>query len=142
MSVVRWNPVRNSINSEMVDRLLDGFMGRDTISSVPAVRVWEDAETYTVQAIVPGLDRESLDIQAAPNGLSITGKFNYPVPEGVTVRHSEYGNGEFRRMIQLATQVRSEAVKANYNDGILTIHLPKIESQRVVKVRLEGDTLS
>jgi HSP20 family protein len=67
---------------------------------------------------------------------------NYPVPEGVTVRHSEYGNGEFRRIIQLATQVRSEAVKANYNDGILTIHLPKIESQRVVKVRLEGDALS
>lgn len=142
MSVVRWNPVRNSLNSEMVDRLLDGFMNRDTISSTPAVRVWEEAEAYTVQAIVPGLERESLDIQAAPNGLSIAGKFNYPVPEGVTVRHSEYGNGEFRRMIQLATQIRSEAVKANYNDGILTIHLPKIESQRVVKVRLEGDILS
>jgi HSP20 family protein len=142
MSVVRWNPVRNSINSEMVDRLLDGFMGRDTVSSTPAVRVWEEAEAYTVQAIVPGLERESLDIQAAPNGLSIAGKVNYPVPEGVTVRHSEYGNGEFRRMIQLATQIRSEAVKASYNDGILTIHLPKIESQRVVKVRLEGDVLS
>ncbi len=142
MSVVRWNPVRNSLNSEVVDRLLDGFMSRDTVSSTPAVRVWEEAEAYTVQAIVPGLDRESLDIQAAPNGLSITGKVNYPVPEGVTVRHSEYGNGEFRRMIQLATQIRSEAVKANYNDGILTIHLPKIESQRVVKVRLEGDVLS
>lgn len=141
MATTRWNPSReiDTTRSEF-DRLFDGVFGPSAgRGSSPAIRVWEDAASYTVQAIVPGLDRESLDIQAAPNGLSFGGKVHFALPEGVTVRHSEYGNGEFRRTLQFAAQIRSEHVRANYADGLLTVVLPKTDAQRVIKVMLEGD---
>ncbi|BAC90644.1 HSP20 family heat shock protein [Gloeobacter violaceus PCC 7421] len=139
MVMMRFNPDRDidALRSDMIDRVFGGLLGplsgRDLS---PAIRVWESPEAFTVQALVPGLDRESLDIQAAPYGLSMGGKIRFAAPEGVTVRHSEFGNGEFRRTLQLATQIRSEAVQAGYSDGILTVTLPKVESQRVVKVKL------
>ncbi|AGY58930.1 Hsp20/alpha crystallin family protein [Gloeobacter kilaueensis] len=140
MAIVRYSPAREigSLRNDMMDRVFNGFFGPlSNRDFTPAIRVWESPEAYTVQAVVPGLERDSLDIQAAPHGLSISGKFSFAVPEEVTVRHSEYGDGEFRRTLQLSTQIRSEGVKASYTDGILTITLPKIESQRVVKVKLD-----
>lgn len=139
MAIVRFNPSRemDSLRSEM-DRLFDGFFSTgNNRDAAPVIRVWENAEAFTVQAIVPGLDRNSLDIQAGAYGVTFGGKFVFPVPEGVTVRHSEYGSGEFRRTLQLATQVRPDQVKASYADGLLNITLPKSEAARVVKVKLD-----
>jgi len=140
MAVVRWTPAR-SLRGDAFDRFFDGLVGstvgREAAAINPSIRVWEAADAYTVQMVVPGLDRETLDIQAAPQGLSIAGKLTFPVPEGVTVRHSEFTSSEFRRTLQLATQIKSDAVRAHYTDGLLTITLPKLESQRVVKVQLE-----
>jgi HSP20 family protein len=140
MAIARWNPAReiDTLRGEM-DRLVDSFLSPAANRGyTPAIRVWESAESYTVQAIVPGLDRNSLDIQAAPNGLSLSGKVHFALPEGVTVRHSEYGNVEFRRTLQFAAQIRSDEVKASYSDGILTVVLPKTDAQRVVRVALDA----
>jgi len=130
----RYNPMRD------IDSIFDEFFGPSmSRSPFPSIRVWEANDNYSVQALVPGLDRQSLEIEASPNGLTIQGRINFNVPDGVVVRHTEFRNTEFRRTLQLATQIQTENVQAQYQDGVLTVTLPKAESARVRRVNLSGE---
>ncbi len=106
-----------------------------TTTTAPALQVWETSDHYTVKALIPGADRDSLSIEASPKGLALSGKVILSNPEA-TLRYSEFQSADFSRTITLPTPVKVDEVAASYIDGILSVTLPKAEVNRVVKVQL------
>lgn len=107
--------------------------------ATPAVQVWETPEAYTVALILPGLDRETLDIEASSNLLKVRGKTAFGSPEAGELRYAEFKNVEFQRNVKLSQGIKTEAVTAEYTDGVLTLSLPKVDVPRSIKVQLQNN---
>lgn len=146
-----------------VDQALDSFfgpylMGRASRNAneeyLPALDVWESAESYGVQLDVPGFTMDRLEVTVHGNELTITGakasqdaggnevkctssekpeKCNYP-----QYRHRERENRHFRRQVTLPDAVNAEAVTAELASGVLTVLLPKLEQAKVKKIQVRA----
>jgi len=93
---------------------------------IPMLDLVENATEFVVRLEVPGIHKENLDIQLTGLMLTITGKreFAAEVP-GETFLMKERLYGKFARKIRLPAPVTETKVVANYEDGVLLVHLPK-----------------
>lgn len=142
-SIVRWNPVREiAAMQNLMDRLMDSMVtGDETVSAGRplALDVTETKEAYTVKTALPGVDAENIRVNLEDDVLIIEAE----MPERTTEREDhkvlikEMSYGKFSRRVRLPQTVNSEEVVAEYNDGILTLTLPKSpETQpRAIPVR-------
>ncbi len=144
MALVRWDPFReiDEIQREM-NRMFDRLMARpaetDAFAFVPAVEMHDDPETITLKLELPGLNPNDLDIQATAEAVSISGERRFEKrSEDRGVTRTEFRYGRFQRVIPLPNRIKHDQAKAEYKDGILTLTLPKADSEKaqVVKVNV------
>ncbi len=102
----------------------------------PALDVYEDGEKITVQVELAGLKNEDFDLSLEDDVLTISGQRKSETREGESFRR-ERTSGSFRRSITLPSPVKPEEVKAAYQDGILTVTLPKAEEAKPRKIQVE-----
>lgn len=123
-----------------LDRLFDGFLGRDYGQSLsrpfPALNVWEDGERVMAEAEVPGLGMEDLEILIQGNELTIKGRRSPLEGENLVYHRRERGTGEFVRFLTLPVEVDADRVEAAMKDGVLTIVMPKAERARARKIKV------
>lgn len=145
MSLIRWQPFAeiNNLQREM-NSLFDSIVPTDTdIKSsgfIPAAEMSETNEAVHLKLEVPGLDAKDIDIQVAAESIAISGERRTETKtetDGMT--RSEFRYGSFRRVLPLPSRVKNTEVKAEYQDGILNLTLPKAEAEKnkVVKVQLD-----
>jgi HSP20 family protein len=146
MALVRWQPYREIESLQrQIEHLFDSMVPtgdgnfNSGVALWPAVEMNETPEAIHLKLEVPGLEAKDLDVQVTQKAVSIKGerKFESKTEEkGVT--RSEFRYGSFQRVIPLSAQIQNDKVEAEYKDGILTLNLPKTESEknRVVKVNL------
>ncbi len=100
------------------------------------VNVREDDNHYFVEAEVPGLSKEDLDITLENGVLTITGEKKFAAPpeesRGFHIRERRYGR--FTRQFTLPTAVNEDQVQASMKDGVLTITLDKREEVKPKKI--------
>jgi HSP20 family protein len=106
----------------------------------PAVDVFEDEDAVTVNLDLPGVDRETIDIQVTSEELVITGERKWVAPEKGGCVHSERPHGQFHRAFRLGIPVDHEGVQASFRDGVLTVRLPKSAAVKPRKVAIQTDT--
>jgi HSP20 family protein len=146
MSLIKWEPFAEieSLQKEM-NRLFEQFTPsrREHLfgdSFVPAVEVEEGDNSIDLKVELPGLKPEDIDIQVSADAVSITGerKTESKTEENGMTR-SEFHYGRFQRVVPLPAQVQTNAVNADYKDGILRLHLPKDEAEqrKVVNVPIK-----
>ena len=127
---------------ERMQRQLDRMFNTEvTTRWTPAIELQETPESYILRAILPGLDTEALDIEAAKKAIAISGVTPTPeLAEGHKYLYSEFPAGEFYRVINLPEVIAHTEVKANYADGVLTVTMPKAPEtvNHVVKVSLNA----
>jgi HSP20 family protein len=138
------NPVAQ-LRDEM-DRLVADFFGPltgtvPTRSGAPArgyppLNVWEDGEALFVEAEVPGLKSEEIEISVIANELTIRGHRGEEKREGVAYHRQERGVGEFNRVLRVPIEVEANQVEASLKDGVLLIKLPKAESAKPKKIKV------
>ena len=123
-----------------MNRLLDGG-GRCVDGGLwhearvfPSVNIWEDGERFFVEAEIPGLPLNDVQVEVNGNELSIRGERKTATDEDLTYHHRERGVGTFSRLITLPVDVSPDKVEAALKDGILTITLPKVEQAKVRKI--------
>ncbi len=104
----------------------------------PAMNVWEDAEHIYVEAEIPAVSREGLEIYASGNELTIKGQRKTLEGENLTYHRRERDIGEFSRTITLPVEIDSDRVKATLTDGVLLITLPKAEEAKVRKIAVKA----
>jgi HSP20 family protein len=101
----------------------------------PAVDVYQDKDQFIVQAELPGLKKEEIEISLHDDTLTIAGERKAPATTDQGFRTERF-YGKFQRSLNLPALVDAEKVKANYKDGILTIVLPKAEEAKPKQIEV------
>ena len=81
-------------------------------------------------AEVPGVDKSQIDIQVKNNQVRLRGKKEIGREEDVSVHRRERSSGEFDRVLTLPAEIDAGKVKAEYHNGILSVLLPRSESEK------------
>src|SRR5258705_5100853 len=138
----RWESFRGNSPDSQLNRLFSDFFGRATEEQnlttwAPAVDIFEDEHELVVKADLPDVKPEELDIRVENNILTIRGerKFEKKVDEKNYLR-VERSYGSFSRSFALANTVNSEAIKADYKDGVLTLTIPKREEAKPKQIKV------
>ena len=105
---------------------------------VPDVDIREDNECIRLEANMPGVDQESVDVGVDNGVLTIEGKARLDAPQGYELVGQEYGVGRYRRDFTLSDAVDSEGIKAKVRNGVLEVTLPKHERVKTRKIKIES----
>ena len=118
-----------------MDRLFDNFgMGRARWpyarpSTFPVMNVWDAGDTVCVEAEIPGVGKDDVEIFAVGNELTVKGR-REPMEGKLTYHRQERGTGEFTRVLTLPVEVNTDEVDAVLDNGVLTVRLPKAEAAK------------
>ncbi|MBI4425691.1 MAG: Hsp20/alpha crystallin family protein [Elusimicrobia bacterium] len=104
---------------------------------LPPVDIRDAGDEVIVYAGLPGVKKEDCSIEVQDGTLVLSGECRGPAGEEREFLRQELPCGKFHRAFGLATEVRSDAVKASYKDGILEIHLPKVEGAKSRRVEIQ-----
>ena len=96
----------------------------------PPINVFQQGENLVAIIELPGVDRENLHIEAKENTIRIHGSKQPNFPQSVSVHRRERSFGAFDRTITLPLPIDADAIRAEYNDGILAVFLPPAESAK------------
>ena len=106
---------------------LDGWL--------PAVDVYEDKDTVQVKAELAGLKKEDIEISLQDGYLVLSGERKQEEKQdNGEVYRSERWVGHFHRTISLPCRVQSDKIEATYNEGVLTVTLPKAEEAKLKQI--------
>jgi HSP20 family protein len=100
---------------------------RERRAFVPRVDIYETNDAMTVVADMPGVDADSLEISLEQNVLTINGYVSEAYPEDYMLAYAEYRTGDYVRSFTLSNQIDQSRIEAAVKDGVLRLHLPKIE---------------
>lgn len=103
----------------------------------PEVDIRESKDRYVLEAEMPGVSKESLELTLEGNVLTITGRRNHEVPKG-NVLYRESHPYDFRRVFELDPAIDATKISARVDQGILVITLPKAERVKPKKITV-GD---
>ena len=103
-------------------------------TAYPKVNVYEYDDKIGIIAEIPGLKKKQLNIEVEDGVLTISGdKHGIEEQEGATVLRRELKASSFKRSFQLGELLDESRVDANFNDGILSISIPKVEPEKPQK---------
>ena len=107
----------------------------------PAVDIYETENELVIKADLPDVNPQNLDIRVENNILTIRGerKFESKVNEDNYLR-VERAYGSFSRSFSLANSVKTDDIKAEYQNGVLTLSLPKREEAKPKKIKVTVGT--
>lgn len=93
----------------------------------PMVNIYESDDEYTISAFMPEVDRDNIKIKLEDNSLVLMGRINYD--EAVNRKYilNEFTVGNFYRKFNLSDTVDTEKIEAKFENGLLTVTLPKQE---------------
>ena len=145
MTLTRWNPVRDlaSMEIDRLNRMFDLAFTGEPIGRggwVPPVDIYEAAnKDVVVKVELPEMKREDIKVTFENDVLTIEGERKF-VDQ---VDHERYhrverGYGSFRRSFTLPNSVDAAHVQANYQDGVLTVTLPRREEARPKQIQIKG----
>jgi HSP20 family protein len=139
--VVRWTPMSSVNLMNEFDRLFERPYPRTAAHDWNiALDVAEKDETYLVTATVPGVNPDDMEITLEDGVLTLKGeiKNNEEVEEAkYHVRERRFGS--FNRSIRFPMAVNSEAVQATYNNGILSLNIPKSEAVKPKRITINSN---
>ena len=128
-----------SLRREM-DRLFDDTFGRAATNSTrwtPAVDVREEKDAFVFQLELPGVSPEAVEVTADGGVLSVSGEKKSEEQRDEDRWHIiERVSGSFRRTFQLPQNVAEEKIDASFEDGVLTVRVPKAEQPKPKKIEV------
>lgn len=149
MTMIRWEPFQDADSLRYrLNKLFDG-LDATRVSAwtrqenwLPAIELREDSDHVVLQVALPGINAEEIDVQVSQRAVLIVGQ--RPEAEAVQQEElvaSEFLYGPFRRVIPLNALVRSGETTAQFEQGMLTLVMPKAERDRdrVFKVKLNDN---
>lgn len=139
----RRDPFREMMSlRNAVDRLFDNALFQTEVEWQPGwhlpMDVMENDDEYVVQASIPGVNPDDLDITFNNDVLTIKAEVKAEQDkEGERYHLRERRYGRFTRSISLPGPVNADQIRAEYDAGILTLHLPKAEEAKPKRITVQ-----
>ena len=153
MAVVRWEPFRElaALQNEM-GRWMNQFTGGtgtgtalqpgnggQTATWLPAVDVWETENELALSFDLPGIPEDQISVELDENVLTVSGQREREErQEGDRFYRYERRFGTFARTVGLPQGVSEQQIRAEYNDGVLKLHVAKPEQQKPRRIPVGG----
>ena len=146
-NLVRWDPFRDMVTlREAMDRLFEESFVRPRGALAPAegvaslaLDVFESDDDVTVKASIPGLKPEDIDISITGDLLTIKGETHEEKEEEQGNYHlRERRWGAFQRAVSLPTLVKADKADAVFENGVLTLTLPKVEEVKPKSIKIKA----
>jgi HSP20 family protein len=154
MSLERWRAFRFDPNDPFptvidvqahMNRVFDDLLGLPARPRAlgerlfaPAIDMYETKDELVITAELPGVKEQDIQLSIVENVLSLRGQ-RLPAG-GVKEEHYhriERWSGHFERHMQLPIPVQQDKVRASYRDGVLEVHLPKVEEVKPREIKIE-----
>ena len=123
-----------------IDQFFDDFdkgWRRDQAGFAPTVDVAETPDAYVLRAELPGVSKENLSLEIKENRLHLSGRKEESAGgEEGRYRYVESRYGAFARVFELPRNVKSDAIEAEYKDGVLTLRIPKVEEAKAKSISI------
>lgn len=132
-NLIRWEPAREMMTlREAMDRLFDDAFTRPLSLrdgwSVPAIDMYQTDDEIVVKAALPGVKADEVQINITGEVLTLKGEMKHEEEKEEKAWHiREQRYGSFERSVVLPTDVVADKAKADFENGILTITLPKAD---------------
>lgn len=154
-AVAPWRPFSELPRWEReMDRMMEDFFGRRFLPRwperwfrteglqlhAPAVDVFEEKDEIVVKAEIPGIEKDSIEVNLSDHILTIKGekKQEEEVKEENYYR-SERSYGSFVRTLELPKDVQADKVKATFKNGVLEVRMPKTEQAKAREIKVKVD---
>jgi len=123
-----------------VNRLFSrGTPGLSTTADAPGLNVWATDNELQVKAELPGIDPNQVDVQVQGDELTLRGSLpQRELKEGEQWLRQEHVPFSFVRTLRLPFRVESDKVNAQYINGILTLTLPRAESEKPKRIQIKA----
>ncbi|MBW4535865.1 MAG: Hsp20/alpha crystallin family protein [Pleurocapsa minor HA4230-MV1] len=144
MALIRWQPFHemDALQRDM-NRMFEALASNEQTSMrqafMPLAEMEQTEDAVHLKVEVPGMNANDLDVQVTKDAVMITGeRKSESKSEKNGMKRSEFRYGSFSRTIPLPVPIDNNQVKGDYQDGILTLELPKVQKQenKVTKVNL------
>ena len=137
MNLVRLNNQRYNANQVLVDELFNNFFRNDyhedhvkNCATKPATNVFETEKEFKIEVLLPGFNKEDLQLNIHKNLLTIkVEKEKEEKSEEFKYAHREFGAVNFEKQYRLPKSVDSEKISAKFENGVLKVDLPKKEEE-------------
>jgi HSP20 family protein len=141
----RWEPMTEVEQvTDRMRRMLDQTFGGFSMPLLPDKDGWspfvdieETDDAYVIEAELPGVKREDLNIELVGNELSITGEIKERERKGA-LRRKTRRTGRFEYRVRLPDQVDPEQVEAKLHDGVLTVRTPRSEHAQRRRIEVKA----
>lgn len=149
MAIVRWDPFDAFLGAqEDMNRMFRrGWLGgpggelAEAGAWSPAVDIYETEDSLVVEAELPGVDPKDIDVSVDEGVLSLKGERKLEkVVKEENYHRVERAYGLFQRSVRLPSDVDADAIKANYDSGVLKVSVPKVEPRKPKSVPIEVET--
>ena len=143
-TITRWDQSRGaaSLQDQVVRSFEDNFTRdrsgpAELATWAPVVDIYETESELVVKADLPGFQDKDIDVRVENNMLTIRGerKFDKDVNEDNYLR-VERAYGSFIRSFSLPNTVSSENIRAEYRNGVLTLHMAKLEESKPKQIKV------
>ncbi len=141
-NITRYSPFNEVVSlREAMDRLFEdsfissrgGVAGRGA-----ATNLYETPEGFTLQIPMAGVNADDVDITVQQDTLALKWQTKVQVPEGATVHWNGFQSGQFQQSFTLPAPINADRVEAQYNNGVLTLTLPKAEHAKARTVKINA----
>jgi HSP20 family protein len=149
MTIVKWDPFRNVTTlQDRINKLFDDSFPRqepqdDDLTFCdwrPSVDIYVTDNNAVIQVDLPGVKKENVSVEIKETILTIKGE---RMEDGSTPKENylrkERCYGHFQRAFNLQYIVSPDKIKARFNDGVLTVEIPKPENEVVKKITVKID---
>ena len=144
MTLIRWQPFSemDSLQRE-INHLFDSLSSPTQSSNgkayLPPAEITETEDAIHLKLEIPGMDAKDIDIQVSAEAVAIGGeRKSISRTNAKAKKRSEFRYGRFHRVIPLPVRVQNSNVNAEYQDGILNLILPKDESEKAKRIKINA----
>ena len=151
MSMLRWDPFREFVTlRDAMDRLFEENVGRsgrltgsprEVVRALP-IDLYETPNEVVLKAALPGARPEDVDINVTGDVLTIKGKIHSDAEKEEAAKwnwlYHELWHGEFARSLQLPVVVQADKAEARFEEGVLTLVLPKADEVKPRQIKVQA----
>jgi len=142
--LIRWDPFREMLSMRsMMDRILDDWErppAGGALLGAPPLDLMQTPDDVVVRILIPAVKPDDIEISVTGDVLSIRGEVRFE-QEKETARYHvrELRHGSFARSIALPAPVVADKAEARFQDGVLTLRLPKAEEVKPMLISVKPE---